>query len=93
MKGISEVTAADIAAVVVEGIKVGSFKSTECQDLIRQRWPDHPLVSVQGPRFGMEFKNYIWPVLKEWGVEKSNQGKNPVRYEMTEQAKKAVRRR
>ena len=80
----------EMAAAVVAEIEVGSFKSTECQRLISERWPDHRLAEAQGSAFGVEFKNNIWPVLKGWGVEIANPGKKPVRYEMTEQAKQAA---
>ena len=76
-----------MARAVVEGIEVGHFKSTDCQRLIRERWPAHPLASAGGGAFGIEFKNNIWPVLEGWGVRVGNPGQKPIRYEMTEEAK------
>ena len=77
----------DMARTVVLGIEVGPFKSTECQGIIKENWPAHSMASAGGATFGAEFKNNIWPVLQRWGVRISNPGKNPVKYEMTEEAK------
>lgn len=80
----------EMAAAIVEGIEPGSFKSTDCQKLISERWPDHRLAKAHGSAFGVEFKNNIWPVLESWGVKMGNPGKKPVRYEMTERAKQTA---
>ena len=79
-----------MARAVVEEIEVGQFKSTDCQRIIKERWPRHPLASAGGASFGAEFKNNIWPVLEGWGVEISNPGKNPIKYEMVDKAKLAA---
>ena len=81
---------ADMARAVVRSVDVGQFKSTDCQEIIRERWGDHPLASLEGSPFGAEFKNNIWPVLEGWGVKINNPGKNPVRYDMTKAAKQTV---
>ena len=83
-------TVEDLAQAVVQGIEVGPFKSTECQKIIKERWPKHSLASAGGGAFGIEFKNNLWPVLKGLGVKISNPGKKPIKYEMTEEAKLAV---
>ena len=80
-----------MARTVVEVTPVGSFKSTDTQDLLRKRWPAHPIAKVDGPAFGTEFKKSIWPILEMWGVRIPNPGRKPVRYEMTEAAKKKIR--
>ncbi|MCY4392729.1 MAG: hypothetical protein OXE43_11860 [Chloroflexi bacterium] len=85
-------TWAEMAAAIVDEVGVGSFKSTECQELISERWPKHHLATAHGSAFGTEFKNNIWPVLEGWGVEIANPGKKPVRYEMTEKAKRSAHR-
>ena len=77
----------DIARAIVASIPVGSFKSTDCANIIRNGWPDHPLAIANGPAFGTEFKDTIWPILRLWGVRIPNQGSKPLRYEMTEDAK------
>ena len=80
----------EMARAVVEEIEVGQFKSTDCQRIIRERWPQHSLASAGGGAFGIEFKNNIWPVLERWGVGISNPGKKPIRYEMVEKARLAA---
>ena len=80
-------TVLDMARAVVRGIDVGPFKSTDCQGIIKEHWHGHSLASASGASFGAEFKNNIWPVLQGWGVRISNPGKNPVKYEMTKEAK------
>ena len=76
----------EMARAVVEGIEEGQFKSTDCQGIIREQWPDHPLAAAGGASFGIEFKNNIWPVLESWGARIGNPGQKPIRYEMTEEA-------
>ena len=77
----------EMARVVVETTEVGRFKSTDCQDAIRTKWPKHPLAKAGGAAFGTEFRNKIWPILERWGVRIANPGKKPVRYEMIGEAK------
>jgi len=77
----------DIARAIVESISVGSFKSTDCVEIIRNGWPSHPLAIANGPTFGNDFKNTIWPILRLWGVRMNNPSSSSVRYEMTEDAK------
>ena len=60
---------AAMAAVIVQELPVGSFKSTDCQPIIKKRWPDHPMAEMPGPKFGTEFANEIWPLLKERGSQ------------------------
>ena len=80
----------EMAKAVVHDIPVGPFKSTDCQPVIQERWPDHPVASTGGSPFGIEFKNNIWPVLQGLGVKIKNPGKKPVQYEMTAEAKKTL---
>ena len=79
-----------MAMSVVETTPVGTFKSTDCQAIIKQQWSHHPMASATGPAFGTEFQKQIWPILREWGVTIPNPGKKPIRYEMTDNAKKAL---
>ena len=79
-----------MAHSVVETIPVGPFKSTDCQAVIKERWPHHPLASAGGPAFGTEFQKQIWPILKNKGVTIPNPGKKPIRYEMTDKAKDSL---
>lgn len=82
----------DLAQAIVEYIPVGSFKSTACAEIIKEHWPDHHLARVDGPTFGIEFKETIWPLLRTWGVRVHNQGSKSLRYEMTEAAKARANR-
>ncbi len=77
-----------MAQAILEGIPEGPFKSTDCQPIIKEHWPDHPLANAGGPAFGTEFKNNIWPVLERVGVKITNPGKKPIKYGMTQDAKR-----
>ena len=78
---------AAMAAAIIRELPVGPFKSTDCLPIIKKHWPDHPMAEMPGPKFGTEFANGIWPLLKERGVKLVGTG--PRRYEMTEEAKAA----
>ncbi len=79
---------AAIARQIIRDIPTGVFKSTDCQPIIKQHWPQHPMADAGGPVFGTEFKNKIWPELERYGV--IIRGGAPVRYEMTAEAKRGV---
>ena len=74
-----------MAELIIEKIPVGVFKSTQCQPMIKERWPKHPMAKMPGNRFGTEFANELWPMLKERGVKLKKE--KPRKYEMTEEAK------
>ncbi len=76
---------AAMADLIIRELPVGSFKSTDCLPIIKKHWPEHPMAEMPGPKFGTEFANKIWPLLKERGVKQV--GTKPRRYEMTEEAK------
>ena len=78
-----------MARAVLEEMDLGTFKSTDCQRIIMERWPKHALAAAGGASFGTEFKNNICPVLEGWGVTIISPGRKPVRYDMTEKAKNA----
>ncbi|MBI4338720.1 MAG: NYN domain-containing protein [Chloroflexi bacterium] len=78
----------EIARAVIENIHEGSFKSTDCQPLIKKNWPQDPLAKLEGPAFGTEFANRIWPKLQRNGV--TLKGSKPRRYEMSKSAKAAI---
>ena len=81
---------AEMAQAIVQQISVGIFSSTQCHEIVRKHWPQELLSSLDAPKFGIEFKNNIWPELEKLGVAIANPGKKPIRYEMTEEAKAAV---
>lgn len=82
---------ADMARAIVREQPVGTFKSTDCQDIIKRRWPGHRLARVGGAAFGTEFKKSIWPELEKLSVTIPNLNRKPVTYELTKEAKAAVR--
>lgn len=82
---------ADMARTIVRERPPGAFKSTDCQDIIRRRWQGHRLARVGGAAFGTEFKKNIWPELEKLGVKIPNLNRKPVTYELTKEAKAAVR--
>ena len=77
----------EMAELIIQEIPVGSFKSVECQPIIESRWPTHPIVSMPGQQFGMEFTSKLWPILEERGVKLLRT--KPRKYEMTSEAKDA----
>ena len=85
-------TMEEIAKAIVEQMPVGTFKSTDCQPIIRRLWSDHPLATANSSSYGIEFKNDIWPVLEKLGVRIPNPNSQPVRYEMTQAAKARIQR-
>ena len=50
-----------MADAVIREIPVGSFKSTDCQSIIKKHWPNHALAKAGGAEFGTQFKNNVWP--------------------------------
>ena len=80
----------EMAGAVITEIPVGPFKSTDCQPVIKKHWPNHALAKAGGAEFGTQFKNNIWPALRDRGVKIENPGKKPIKYEMTSEAKATV---
>ena len=78
---------AAMAAVIVQELPVGSFKSTDCQPIIKKNWPNHPMARMEGGEFGKVFASELWPLLEKRGVK--IQRLTPRRYEMTAEAKAA----
>ncbi len=81
----------DMVDLIVRQIPVGSFKSTDCQSIIQNRWPRHPMARMQGGGFGTEFARKLWPLLEKRGVRVGS--KRPRKYEMTPEAKNAGQHR
>ena len=73
-------TLADMANAIVQELPGGSFKSTDCQPIIKQRWPKHPMSRMTGANFGTEFANKLWPVLEKRGLKLL--GTKPRKYEL-----------
>lgn len=81
---------ADMARTIVRERPLGAFKSTDCHDIIRRRWPGHRLARVGGAAFGTEFKKNIWPELEKLSVKIPNLNRKPVTYEITRESKSMV---
>ncbi|MXY45088.1 MAG: NYN domain-containing protein [Dehalococcoidia bacterium] len=80
---------AEVADLIIEQIPAGSFRSTECQRVIKSRWPGDPMARMSSVRFGTEFANKIWPILDERGVELLST--KPRKYGLTQEVKDAHR--
>ena len=78
----------EMANAILREIPVGKFKSTDCQRIIKQGWPNNSLAKASGPAFGTDFSHKIWPELEKRGVKLLDQ--KPRRYEMTQEAKESV---
>ncbi len=73
---------ATMAALIVEEIPPGSFKSSDCQPIIKKRWPKNAMAKMTSANFGTEFANKLWPILEKRGVKLART--SPRRYEMPE---------
>ncbi|MCE2470128.1 MAG: NYN domain-containing protein, partial [Dehalococcoidia bacterium] len=78
----------EIVQAILADVPVGQFRSPDCQKILKNRLPQHPLSLATGAVFGTEFKNKIWPLLKEYDVKMVKQ--SPPRYEMAQQAKQIL---
>ena len=79
-----------MARKIIQERDIGTFKSTDCQEIIRKGWPKHELATANGAKFGTDFKAKIWPHLQQLGVRIPNENSKPLKYEMTQQAKQQV---
>ena len=79
----------EVVDLIIEQIPAGSFRSTECQRVIKSRWPSDPMARMSSVRFGTEFANKIWPILDERGVELLST--KPRKYGLTQEVKDAHR--
>ena len=92
LNGISkrQDTTHEIAVAIINSLPLGTFKSTDCQPIIRKQWPGHKMANLSGPRFGIQFSSDILPTLKEYGVQEPNPSRKPKRFEMTTEAKQTI---
>ena len=79
----------DVADLIIQQMPAGSFRSTECQRVIKSQWPGDPMARMSSVRFGTEFANKIWPILGERGVELLST--KPRKYGLTQEVKDANR--
>ena len=81
----------DIAKALIEHLPAGNFKSSNCQPIIRQQWPNHSSVGQGSAAFGIWFSAEILPELKAFGVTEPNSNRKPKQFVMTETAKQRIR--
>jgi len=79
-----------IATEIVDKMPMGLFKSTDCRDVVKNIFPDHPLANGTSGAVGQRFVKYILPMLLEMGVTEPNPNRRPRRFEITEKAKQAL---
>lgn len=79
-----------IATEIVDKMPLGLFKSTDCRDVVKNIYPDHPLANGTSGAVGQRFVKYILPILLEMGVTEPNPNRRPRRFEITEDAKQAL---
>ena len=80
-----------IAIQIIRDMPVGKFKSTECQGVIKDSFPNHQLAEADGPAFGIIFRRDVFPILEKRGVREIGNQK-PRQYEMTHEAKRSLLR-
>ena len=76
-----------IAQAIVDRMPVGYFKSTDCQSIVREMYPNHPLAHASSGVVGQRFVRSILPLLKDLGVTEPNPNRRPRRFQITEEAK------
>ena len=84
----AEPTPKQLAAVIADAISDDTFSATEAQAVIKTRYPEYHAASQTAQKFGIWFKNYLWPVMKPHGVSIADT--NPRRYEITPDARHRI---
>ena len=79
-----------IAQAIVSKMPLGYFKSTDCQSLVRDMYPNHPLAHASSGVVGQRFVKNILPLLLDLGVTEPNPNRRPRRFQITEEAKRKV---
>jgi hypothetical protein len=82
-----------IAEAIVTKMPLGYFKSTDCQSLVRDMYPNHPLAHASSGVVGQRFVKNILPLLLDLGVTEPNPNRRPRRFQITEEAKQKVNSR
>lgn len=79
-----------IARAIIQNLPTGTFKSTDTKKIIAKYFPANVLGKSDSALFGTQFSKVIWPHLEKFGVTSQKPNRGPRKYEITEQAKKAV---
>lgn len=80
----------EIAKAIIRTIPAGTFKSTDCQPIIRKDWPQHKMAKLKSAPFGIAFASDVLPHLKAYGVLEPNPKRKPRQFQMTDKAKRKV---
>lgn len=88
VNGISE--SQEIALAIIRAMPAGTFKSTDCQPIIRKGWPQHKMAKLKSAPFGIAFASDVLPHLKAYGVSEPNPKRKPRHFQMTDEAKRRV---
>lgn len=80
----------EIAKAIIRTIPAGTFKSTDCQPIIRKGWPQHKMAKLKSAPFGIAFASDVLPHLKAYGVSEPNPKRKPRQFQMTDKAKRKV---
>lgn len=79
-----------IARAIIQNIPIGTFKSSDCKKILVKYFPTNNLGKADSALFGTQFLKVIWPFLEKLGVKSQQSARGARKYEMTEQAKKAL---
>jgi len=79
-----------MAQAIIQETDVGTFKSTDTQNIIKKHWPNHSLAKASKQTYGEEFRKRLLPALQKRGVTEPNPNKKPREYGMTAEAKNSV---
>lgn len=79
-----------MAQAIILETDIGTFKSTDTQNIIKKRWPNHSLAKASKQTYGEEFRKRLLPALQKRGVTEPNPNKKPREYGMTAEAKNSV---
>ena len=71
------------AAELLLRLPVGRFRAADAQQVVRNRWPDHPMASAGSAQFGQFLSKEIWSHLQKSGVSLVSP-RSPRTYEIAE---------
>ena len=78
-----------VAAELLRQLPEGRFRAADAQEVVRRRWPDHPMSSAGSPQFGQYLSKEIWPHLQKLGVILVSP-RSPRTYEITDVSKQGT---
>ena len=87
--GVAQSVDEVIAKAIIREIPIGTFKNADCMNIVKKHFPEDSLAHEDSAKFGLHFAKRVSPILQSYGV-KLLKGRNPRKYEITEEAKKKV---